>query len=242
MGTELDWSSEVLSSTVWIVAVYVATLIGCAILVALLARYTVWGRQFGRLAFPYFSPRGDAGWGPLLTVLLILLLAIMSVRLNVLLSYQGNGMYTALQNLDAPTFWRYVGIFGVLATIHVVRSMFELYVQTALTIRWRVWLTDRMIGDWLDGGAYHKGRYTKAAVDNPDQRIQEDIHSFPTDSVTLGVGAVNALVSLVSFTLILWELSGPLPMFGIEIPRAMTFIAYIFMIVASVFEIGRAHV
>jgi vitamin B12/bleomycin/antimicrobial peptide transport system ATP-binding/permease protein len=241
VDTELDWSSEVVNSIVWIVAVYVATLVGCAILAVLLSRYTRWGRQFRRLAFPYFSPRGEAGWGPVLSVLLILLLAITSVRLNVLFTYQTNGMYTAMQNLDAPTFWRYVGIFGVLATIHVARSMFELYVQTALTIRWRVWLTERIVGDWLDGRAYHKGRYTPAAVDNPDQRIQEDIHSFPADSVTLAVGAVNALVSLVSFTLILWELSGPLPIFGIEIPRGMTFVGYLFIIVASVFafRIGR---
>ncbi len=167
MGTELDWSSEVLTSTIWIIAVFVATLIGCAVLVVLLSRYTVWGRQFRRLAFPYFSPRGDAGWWPLLSVLLVLLLAIAAVRLSVLFSYYYNGLYTAMQNLDAPTFWRYIGIFGVLATVHVVRALFEFYVQQALVIRWRVWLTDRMIDDWLDGRAYHKGRYTKAARGQP---------------------------------------------------------------------------
>jgi putative ATP-binding cassette transporter len=237
----LDWSSEWLTSSIWIVSVFVATALGSALLLVLLTRYTVWGRQFRRLAFPYFSPRGDEGWRPLLSVLLILLLAIMSVRLNVLLSYQGNGMLTALQNLDAPSFWRYIGIFCILATIHVVRSMYEVYVQTALIIRWRVWLTDRMVTDWLDGRAYHKGRYTPAAVDNPDQRIQEDINSFPTDSITLGVGAVSSLVSLVSFTLILWELSGPLTLLGVEVPRAMTFIVFAFVIIASVFafRIGR---
>jgi vitamin B12/bleomycin/antimicrobial peptide transport system ATP-binding/permease protein len=241
VGTELDWSTEWLTSILWIAAVFVATALGSAVLVALLSRYTVWGRQFRRLAFPYFSPRGDAGWWPLLSVLLVLLLAIASVRLNVLLSYQGNGMLTALQNLDAAGFWRYIGIFGVLATIHVARTMFEIYIQQALVIRWRVWLTDRMVGDWLDGRAYHKGRYTKAAVDNPDQRIQEDIASFPDASITLGVGAVSSLVSLVSFTLILWQLSGPLNVLGVEVPRAMTFVAYVFVIIASViaFRIGR---
>ncbi len=55
------------------------------------------------------------------------------------------------------------------------------------------------------------------------------------------VGAIGSLVSLVSFSLILWQLSGPIPIFGIEIPRAMTFIAYIYVIIASVvaFRIGR---
>jgi vitamin B12/bleomycin/antimicrobial peptide transport system ATP-binding/permease protein len=241
VGTELDWSTEWLNSLIWIVGVYVAAALGSAALVALLSRYTVWGRQFRRLAFPYFSPRGDAGWWPLLSVLLVLLLAIASVRLSVLFSYFYNGLYTAMQELDAPTFWLYVGLFAVLATIHVARVMFEYYIQQALVIRWRAWLTDRMIGDWLDGRAYHKGRYTKAAVDNPDQRIQEDINSFPDNSITLGIGAISALVSLVSFTIILWSLSGPLNILGVEVPRAMTFLAYIFVIIASViaFRIGR---
>ncbi|MHA6622876.1 ABC transporter ATP-binding protein/permease [Pseudonocardia sp. DLS-67] len=241
MGTELDWSTEWLTSLIWVVAVFVATTLGSAVLVALLSRYTVWGRQFRRLAFPYFSPRGDEGWRPLITVLLVLLLAIAAVRLNVLQSYYFNGLYTALQNLDVAAFWRYIGIFVVLATIYIARALIDYYVQQSLIIRWRVWLTDRMISDWLDGRAYHKGRYTKVAVDNPDQRIQEDIHTFPVDSITLGIGAISSLVSLVSFTLILWELSGPLNLVGVEIPRAMTFLAYIFVIIASViaFRIGR---
>jgi putative ATP-binding cassette transporter len=241
MGSQVDWSTEWLTSIIWIVSVFAATALGCAVLVALLSRYTVWGRQFRRLAFPYFSPRGDGGWWPLLSVLLVLLLAIAAVRLSVLQSYYFNGLYTAMQEGDAAAFWRHILIFAVIATVWVSRSLFELYIQQALVIRWRVWLTDRMIGDWLDGSAYHKGRYTPAAVDNPDQRIQEDINSFPTVSITLGVGAVSSLVSLVSFTIILWELSGPLPIFGIEIPRAMTFLTYIFVIIASwiAFRIGR---
>jgi len=238
---ELDWSTEWITSIVWIAAVFLATLVGCVVLGALLSRYTVWGRQFRRLAFPYFSPRGDAGWRPLLSVLLVLLLAIMAVRLDVLFSYQGNGMLTAFQQLDATAFARYVGIFAVLATIHVARILVTFYVQQALIIQWRVWLTDHIVDDWLDGRAYHRGRYTPAAVDNPDQRIQEDILSFPTVSVTLGIGAVSSLVSLVSFTLILWQLSGPLDLLGVEIPRAMTFLAYLFVIIATViaFRIGR---
>ncbi|GAA0928786.1 ABC transporter ATP-binding protein/permease [Pseudonocardia zijingensis] len=241
MGSAVDWSTEWLTSLIWIAGVSVASAIGCAVLIMLLSRYTVWGRQFRRLAFPYFSPRGDQGWRPLLSVILVLVLAIASVRLIVLQSYYFNGLYTAMQEMDAAAFWQYIGIFAVIATIWVARALFELYVQQALIIRWRVWLTDRMIDDWLDGRAYYKGRHTSSAVDNPDQRIQEDIRSFPTDSIALGVGAVSSLVSLVSFTLILWELSGPLTLLGVEIPRAMTFLTYIFVILASwiAFRIGR---
>ncbi|NMH77292.1 ABC transporter ATP-binding protein/permease [Pseudonocardia xinjiangensis] len=237
----MDWSTEWFTSFVWIVGVFAATVVGCGVVAALLTRFTVWGRQFRRLAYPYFSPRGGAGWRPLLGVLLLLLLTIAGVRLNVLLSYQSNGLYTALQQLDAASFARFLVIFAVLATIYVVQSLLAFYVQQAIVIRWRVWLNDDIVGDWLGDRAYHRGRFTRSAVDNPDQRIQEDIASFPMDSATLGVGAVGSLVSLVSFTLILWQLSAPVTILGAEIPRAMTFAAYVYVIVASViaFRVGR---
>jgi putative ATP-binding cassette transporter len=241
VGGGLDWSTEWSTSIMWIVGVFAATAVGCGVVAAVVTRCTVWGRQFRRLAYPYFSPRGEAGWRPLLITLLLLLLTITAVRLNVLLSYQSNGLYDALQQLNAGAFARFVGIFGILATIYVVQALLTYYVQQALVIRWRVWLNDRIVGDWLGERAYHRGRFTRSAVDNPDQRIQEDVASFPADSATLAVGAVGSLVSLVSFTIILWQLSGPLAVFGLEIPRAMTFAAYVYVIVASViaFRVGR---
>ncbi|MEN3265820.1 ABC transporter ATP-binding protein/permease [Pseudonocardia sp.] len=241
MGGGLDWSAEWSTSIMWIVGVFVATAVGCGVIAAVVTRCTVWGRQFRRLAYPYFSPRGEAGWRPLLGVLLLLLVTIAGVRLTVLFSYQSNGMYTALQRLDAPDFARFVGIFGILAAIYVVQVLLGFYIQQALVIRWRVWLNDHVVRDWLGGRAYHRGRFTPSVVDNPDQRIQEDIASFPADSATLAVGAVGSLVSLVSFTIILWQLSGPVSVFGTEIPRAMTFAAYVYVIVASViaFRVGR---
>ena len=55
-------------------------------------------------------------------------------------------------------------------------------------------------------------------IDNPDQRIQEDITSFAGISQALALGAVSSMVSLVSFTIILWSLSGPLTLFGVDDP------------------------
>ena len=78
-------------------------------------------------------------------------------------------------------------------------------------------------------------------VDNPDQRIQEDVATFSSDSMALITGAITSMVSLVSFSVILWQLSGPLTVAGVEIPRAMVFVAYLYVIVATViaFRIGR---
>lgn len=237
----VDWSTEWLTSIVWIVGVTVAAALGTALVGWFVTRSTVWGRQFRRLAFPYFSPRGPRGVLPLLAAVLVLLLTIVSVRISVLVSYANNDIFTALQKLDPAGFGRGLATFGVLATVGVAMSLFAFYVQQRLIIRFWEWLTDTVLGDWLGDAAYHRGRFTSDAVDNPDQRIQEDIASFPVTSMSLVTGAIRSVVSLVTFTLILWQLSGPLNVLGVEIPRAMTLIAYIYVILATVvaFWLGR---
>ena len=237
----VDWSTEWFTSIVWILGVTLAAAVGTALVGGFLTRSTVWGRQFRRLAFPYFSPRGPHGVRPLLAALLVLLLTICSVRISVLVSYANNDIFTALQNVDPTGFFASMGIFGVLATISVALALFSYYVEQRLTIHFWEWLTDTVLGDWLGDAAYHRGRYTSDAVDNPDQRIQEDIASFPVTSLSLLTGAISSMVSLVTFTLILWQLSGPLNVLGLEIPRAMVFIAYVYVIIATVvaFWLGR---
>ncbi len=238
---DIDWSTEWLTSLLWVIGVTVAAGLGSLLIGWALARWTVWGRQLKRMARAYFSRRGPEGWRPLLNTLGILVLVILSVRVEVINSYVVNGLYTALQDYDPAAFLRYIGIFAVLSVIGLAQALLAFYLQQRLVIRWRVWLNDYVLHDWLDGRAYHRGRYTATPVDNPDQRIQEDVATLTSDSVSLAVGAVGALVSLVSFTIILWELSGPLTLLGVEIPRAMTFSAYVYVIIASViaFRVGR---
>ena len=240
---EIKWSTEWLTSLLWVGRVFLFVVIGFVLVGWLLMRRTRWGRQFWRLSGMYFIPRrrGWLAWRPILTVALLLLLTVMSVRLDVLLTFQSNGLYTALQDLNAPAFWKYIGIFGVLATVNVILVLISFYIGQAQIIHWRLWLNQQMVGDWLGNTAYHRMRFVSAPVDNPDQRIQQDITSYASDSQSLALGAVSSSVSLVSFTIILWTLSGPLTLFGLQIPRAMVFLAYIYVIIATVFafRIGR---
>ncbi|MCD2196220.1 ABC transporter ATP-binding protein/permease [Actinomycetospora endophytica] len=243
---DVDWSTEWLTSLLWILGVFVAALIVLGIVAVLIARLTTWGRQFWRLAGPFVRPtRGERRtWRPTLFILLLLLLVVLSVRLNLLLSYNTNELYTALQNLDAAAFWRAIGIFAVIAALYVAQALVTYYVGQSFLIRLWENLNDRFLGDWLGDRVYHRSRFSPTSVDNPDQRIQEDIRTFAEDSYTLSFGpngAVSALITIPSFTVVLWQLSGPLSLFGLEIPRAMTFIAFLYVIVASVFafRIGR---
>ncbi|MCF3938404.1 ABC transporter ATP-binding protein/permease [Gordonia sp. Z-3] len=254
MDESIDWSHEWLASTIWLaIAFAISAAAGIAICAAL-ARYTKWGRQFWRLSRGFFT--GPGKWLTWTILAGLLLLTLLSVRLNVLISYQYNDMYTAMQGIAeglvqgdlaardsaASAFWRAIGIFGLLATLHVIRSLVDFYAGQAFDIRWRTWMTDRMTADWLDGQAYYRNRFVgEANIDNPDQRIEADITNFVTYSRGLAFGAVSAVVSIVSFTKILWDLSGPLTILGVTFPRAMMWIVLSYVLVTTViaFYIGR---
>ncbi|MGF6393668.1 ABC transporter ATP-binding protein/permease [Pseudomonas plecoglossicida] len=236
---EMNWHQALQESLSWLAIASFITLIGFTGAAALAVRYTRWGSQFWQLAGPYFTFRRS--WRPLLVFALLLVLTLFSVRLNVLFSFWYNGFYSALQALDQTAFWYLLGVFAVLATIHVLRSLFTFYVTQAFSIQWRVWLTERLTGDWMQGDAYYRGQFLEHPVDNPDQRIELDINAYVTNSVSLALGAVSALVSLVAFTGILWGLSAPLAVAGYEIPRAMVFAVYVYVLVATwiAFRLGQ---
>jgi putative ATP-binding cassette transporter len=235
----VNWNQEIVNSVIWLTKAFAITSAGFVVVAWLLAHYTRWGRQFWRLAWPYFTPKRS--WKPLLTVALVLLLALFAVRMNVLFSFWSKDFYDAVQALDASKFWLFMGLFGVLASIHVVRELFTYYVQQSFEIHWRTWLNEKLSNDWLERGAYYRGQFVPEPTDNPDQRIQVDIASFVTFSLSLSIGAIRALVSLVEFTIILWALSGALALWGVEIPRGMVFLVYLYVLVATVFafKIGR---
>lgn len=236
---DMNWHQALQQSLSWLAIATGITFIGFAVCAILAVRHTQWGRQFWRLAGPYFNVRRS--WRPLLAFALLLVLTLFAVRLEVLFSFWYNGFYSALQGLDQTAFWYLLGVFAVLAAIHVLRALFNFYVTQAFNIHWRVWLTERLTADWMRGDAYYRGQFLPEPVDNPDQRIELDINAFVTGSVSLALGAVSALVSLVAFTGILWGLSAPLTVAGLEVPRAMVFAVYLYVLVATwiAFRLGQ---
>ncbi|NIE77663.1 ABC transporter ATP-binding protein/permease [Pantoea sp. Ap-967] len=236
---DMNWHQALQESLSWLAIASFITLIGFTAAALLAVRYTRWGRQFWQVAGPYFTWRRS--WRPLLMFGLLLVLTLFSVRMNVLFSFWYNGFYSALQALDQTTFWYLLGVFAVLATIHVLRALLTFYVTQAFSIRWRVWLTERLTHDWMQGDAYYRGRFLAEPVDNPDQRIELDVSAFVSNSVSLALGAVSAVVSLVAFTGILWGLSAALAVAGYEIPRAMVFAVYVYVLIATwiAFRLGQ---
>ena len=235
----MDWNHELLATLIWLGEAFVASLFGLAVAVAGLGRFTVWGRQFRRVTSAYFEPRH--GWQALISLATIIFMTLFSVRLNVLFSFWYNGFYSAMQALDPNAFWFMLLVFATLAVVHVGRTLLTYYLQQSFMIRWRVWLTKSLMERWLARQAYYRSQFVAQGADNPDQRIQQDVESFVANSLSLSMGLLEATVSLLAFTLILWSLSGPLTVFEVEIPRAMVFAVYVYVIVATVLalKIGR---
>ena len=261
----LDWANEIPHSLLWAAKAWGITAVAAVLALTLLARYTGWGRQFWRVTGDYFRGRDSIRvWAWLGLLLFSVLIA---VRLDVLLSYFSNDLYSSLQvafegagagndvvrDSGVHGFWTAILTFGLIATLYVGRQLIDIYLNQHFIIRWRVWLTHRLTGDWLDDEAFYRGRFLDNPIDNPDQRIQIDIDSFTTCTgqgtntpsigtiATLPFGAINAMVSVVAFTPILWNLSGPLTVFGFTLEHALFWIAllYVFATTAIAFWIGR---
>ena len=261
----LDWANEIPNSLLWAAKAWVITAVATVLVLFLLTRYTSWGRQFWRVTGDYFRGRESIRvWAWLGALLFSVLIA---VRLDVLLSYFSNDLYSSLQvafegagagnqavrDSGVRGFWTAILTFGLIATLYVGRQLIDIYLNQHFIIRWRVWLTHRLTGDWLDDEAFYRGRFLDNPIDNPDQRIQIDIDSFTTCTgqgtntpsigtiATLPFGAINAMVSVAAFTPILWGLSGPLTVFGFTLNHALFWIAllYVFATTAIAFWIGR---
>ena len=96
----------------------------------------------------------------------------------------------------------------MIAAALIVVAVYQLYLRQILQIRWRAWLTDRFLNDWLSHQTYYRMQLDHTTTDNPDQRISDDIDRYTSISLALSIGLMNSVVTLFSFLFILWTLSG----------------------------------
>jgi putative ATP-binding cassette transporter len=193
-------------------------------------------RDAWKLAWPFWT--GSEKWSARALLAAVVALNLTSVWLNVRLNSWNNDFYNALQNYDWPQFWWQFAIFGMIAVSLIVVAVYQLFLRQILQIRWRRWLTERYLKDWLADQAYYRMQLDQSATDNPDQRIAEDLDRFTSITLTLSIGLLNAAVTLVSFLFILWTLSGALriPLGGdshIDIPGYMVFAAILYAVVGT---------
>ncbi len=184
-------------------------------------------RDAWSLSAPFWRHDRKGWWQLAVTVALTLAI----VWLNVRFSEWNNAFYDALQTRDLAVFWRQLGVFGILAAAFIVLAVVRQVVQQRLVMHWRTGMTEQLLGRWLSPGTpYRLGASGIAAgLDNPDQRIADDIRSFVASSIDLVLGLLNATVTLFSFVAILWGLSGSFtvgwPAPGWVLPGYMVWVA-----------------
>jgi putative ATP-binding cassette transporter len=188
---------------------------------------TVW-----RIAAPYFRSEDKLAGRVLLAAVISIELSL--VLINVLLNQWNNRFYNALQEKNWDGFVREIGIFSLLATFYIALSVYQLYLNQWLQIRWRRWMTSTYLGEWLHNANHYRMQLQGDAADNPDQRITDDVKLFVDQTLNIGVGLLSAVVTLASFVVILWGLSAasPLHIFGSEfaIPGYLVWGALIYAI------------
>jgi putative ATP-binding cassette transporter len=192
---------------------------------------------------PYWSSEDRwVAWGLLVVVVL---LSLAMVHINVLCNQWNNSFYTALQEKNNTVFPYLLLRLSWLVGLMIFFAVYQLYLGQMLEIRWRRWLTERYLRAWLTDGAYYRMQLMAGETDNPDQRIAEDVHLLISHTLTLFIGGLRALVTLVAFVAILWVLSGTLTVslgwFSVILPGYMVWAGFLYAILGTwlTHRIGR---
>jgi putative ATP-binding cassette transporter len=192
-------------------------------------------RDLWALTWPYWF--SEERWSARGLLAVIVAMNLGSVYLTVLYTEWQNRFYTALQKLDMSAFYHLLGYFGGLATAFIVIGVYQLYLNQMLQIRWRRWLTDHYLDQWIGSGAHYRMQLTDRGTDNPDQRISVDLANYVDATLNLTLGLISSVVTLGSFVTMLWGLSGALAFHvaghAISIPGYMVWVALIYAAVGS---------
>ncbi|QLP96343.1 MAG: ABC transporter ATP-binding protein/permease [Rhodoblastus sp.] len=186
-------------------------------------------------------------------VIALVLINQAQVAILVRLSFFNRDWFNAIQEKNADEFWRLLlWVFTPWAFIYVTSAVVEFVMQSMLIVRWRRWLTERYVTNWLAGAAHYRMSLSGGEADNPDQRIAEDVSRF-IDGGQVGYGVytysillISTLSSLVSFSIVLWGLSSNFvfPGTSVVVPGFLFWVALLYATIGTIIThvIGRSLV
>lgn len=189
-------------------------------------RTTGFLKAFWALTKPYWVSEQRAKGLVLLGTVVGLALAL--VWLEVQFNYWNRDFYNTFEQRDQAEFFRQLGKFGLLALGYIVTAVYRLYFMQMLQIEWRSWMTGQFLENWMKDQAHYRMQLLDRGTDNPDQRIADDLRLFVELTLSLSLGLMSAVVTLVTFIAILWTLSGAMEIFGVSIPGYMVWVALVY--------------
>ncbi|SDD58754.1 ABC transporter ATP-binding protein/permease [Sporomusa acidovorans] len=155
------------------------------------------------------------------------------VYMSVLFNNWWKDFFNAIQAMNYADYIHQLMTYALLALLTFPLEGCQNYFQGILQLRWRRWLTEDYIGQWMFGKNYYNVQQIAGDVDNPDQRIAEDLRLVTEDTIALIVSFVHTSASLLVFSSILWNSPGTLKIGGITIPGAMLWLAAIYALAGS---------
>ncbi|MEL6603235.1 MAG: ABC transporter ATP-binding protein/permease [Cyanobacteria bacterium J06614_10] len=168
-------------------------------------------RRFWAIAKPYWL--GDKKWQALSLLALIVLLLLTYTGLSVLINNQRGELISALSAKSESRFWQTVAIFiGVLVAYAPLLAGYT-YLRDRLGLAWRRWLTDSFVERYFQNRAFYTINQFNSDLDNPDQRIAEDVKSFTQESLTLALVVTDSVLEMIAFSGVLWGISRELVLF-----------------------------
>lgn len=166
---------------------------------------------------------------------LILGLYSVNIKLAVALNEWNGRFFNALQNVDKNAIYHEIFNFIWLAGVIIILLVAADYLKRRLILWLRKDLTFVFIDTWLnDSSSHYRMQLAGCEPDNPDQRISDDVNILTSLGVDLSVSLFDALLTICSFSVILWSLSGPITFGSITIPGYMFFVCILYTFVATV--------
>ena len=168
-------------------------------------------KQFWTIAKSYWS--GDEKWQARGLLLGVVLCLLAYTGLSVILNNKRGVLISSLSAQDEPRFWQTVIVFVGVLVIYAPLLAGYTYLRDRLSLQWRKWLTHRFVDSYFRDRSYYNLHISGTEIDNPDQRISEDVRSFTQESLTFLLRLVESVLSTIAFSSVLWGISKPLVLF-----------------------------
>jgi vitamin B12/bleomycin/antimicrobial peptide transport system ATP-binding/permease protein len=190
---------------------------------------------FFRFAWPYW--RSQEKWKIWAFTLLMVVLTVAQVAVPIAINLWMKSIFDALQNRSMNRFIPLTGVLLLIIIANVAILSAHLLVTRWIQINWRNWLTRNVMDRWMDAGRQYQVTYIPGEHDNPDGRVAEDARITTEYGIDLVHSLLYCALLLVSFTEILWSLSGPpeirLGSIELYVPGHLVWVAFIYAAIGT---------
>jgi vitamin B12/bleomycin/antimicrobial peptide transport system ATP-binding/permease protein len=168
-------------------------------------------KQFWAIAKPFWV--GDRKWRVLGQLLLVIVMSLGYTGLSVLLNNKRGVLISALSAHDEARFWQTIAVFVGVLVVYAPLFAGYVYLRDRLGLQWRNWLANHLMDRYFENRAFYELNHSIVDIDNPDQRIAEDVKSFTQESLTLLLAVIDSFLAIAAFGGVLWNISRPLILF-----------------------------